>query len=220
MSLCDKIYRMKKGVRFRNVIGSSEDPKYQGMAWLRLLQQKQHMVGKNQFCCACKMNVATVGGHIILGDGIWQGHESAEAESLMYGKRVFIAPICKSCNAKDYHVFDAKYDVNILHLYAFFVDGEYDEGSFTAWYYANNDNDDIFEKELQKNRTEYGTKLRFLHELGEGLLQEDADILKRSPASTKAEPSEPAYRVDDFGMVYGDTRAFQRDSMKRWPHGY
>ena len=119
MSLCDKIYRMKKGVRFRNVIGSSEDPKYQGMAWLRLLQQKQHMVGKNQFCCACKMNVATVGGHIILGDGIWQGHESAEAESLMYGKRVFIAPICKSCNAKDYHVFDAKYDVNILHLSAF-----------------------------------------------------------------------------------------------------
>ena len=64
-------------------------------------------------------------------------------------------------------------------------------------------------QELQKNKTEYGAKLRFLHELGEGLLQEDADILKRSPASTKAEPSEPAYRVDDFGMVYGDTRAFQ-----------
>ncbi len=95
MSLCDKIYRMKKGVRFRNVIGSSEDPKYQGMAWLRLLQQKQHMVGKNQFCCACKMNVATVGDILYLGMAYGKGMNLPRQSLLCMESACLLLPFVK-----------------------------------------------------------------------------------------------------------------------------
>lgn len=224
MSLCDEPYEMKKGVRFRNVIGSSNDPKCEGLGWLKLYLKK---TGQRPplWCCACNANVATVGGHIVLGDGSQPSHADPHTENRRGGKRVFIAPICAECNGRDNEVFAAQYTVQILHLCAYFADENYNEGRLAAEYYENDDDDEKFERLLQQRCDEHEMMVRFMQEIGRGLLEEDAEILRNAPAAIPSQTSGMAFRTRSSGMsmtgttskpyrekggyIYGDIEAYR-----------
>lgn len=129
MSVYGDACDMKKGTVFRNVNDSTGDPPINGWGWIELWENKTGL--KRGKCCVCGDNAALmVGGHIVLGSGNSYGDASTETSSLFGGNRVFIAPICSSCNGKA-GIFRSVFSTRIVHLCGYGVDSRFDEGKYS-----------------------------------------------------------------------------------------
>lgn len=119
---------MKEGTFFRNVNDSTGDPVIDGMEWIELWENRTHL--ERQSCCACgEAAYFMVGGHVVLGSGRSYGDASTESEDLFGGNRVFIAPICPSCNGKA-DIFRSVFSTKIVHLSGYGVDSRFNEGKY------------------------------------------------------------------------------------------
>ena len=139
MSFYADTYNMKEGTPFRNVVGSTDDPKMSiveygtGRTIARapwLSAWSYHKCGVTSWRCACCHHWAEVGGHIVLGDGSDADDAPVDKDSLRDTNRVFIIPLCKSCNNQE-RVLYSIYQVQIIQLWAFGSDGTVD-GSYLA----------------------------------------------------------------------------------------
>ncbi len=182
MSVPGQVYTMKSGVNFRNVVGSSDDPQYGGMDWLELWETETGLYNYNGNCCACNTRRATLGGHIVLGDGTATGMASKKAEDLVEGNRVFLAPLCSTCNAQT-RVLTAQFDVPVLNLCAFFLGERADLQEFTARFYDTESDVDDREYEACCAKIEREHERFIEAKKKEGINQYDWSILNRAPIS-------------------------------------
>ena len=81
------------GLPIRNVVGSSRDRYINGYrGWLDLWKNVTGISNAIQ-CSTCR-NLATVGGHVVVG----RGTKSRQPQG---SNRVFILPLCSACNRED-----------------------------------------------------------------------------------------------------------------------
>lgn len=195
MSVPGECYLMRRGVCFRNVHLSTDDMKYQNMSWMRLWRDRTSTsVWANVVCCACGQTNATVGGHIVLGDGMREGDASIEAKDLKGGNRVFIAPICSGCNG-NHSCFCSAYDVKILHLIAFYESERGDHEGLAADFFEEEDAEDRVE-EFNKliRRSDRYQEERIASKRKEDLCQYDFATLNNAPISQSGRVSIPVKR--------------------------
>lgn len=97
-----EVLYLPAGRWIRNVRWSSDDPHPTGYySWIGLWHT---IIGTSpESCCVCDRSVPSIiGGHVILGEGFKFWNEAANNNNSLEGSnRVFIAPICKGCNAND-----------------------------------------------------------------------------------------------------------------------
>lgn len=115
-----EVLYLPAGRWIRNVRWSSDDPHPTGYySWIGLWHT---IIGTSpESCCVCDRSVPSIiGGHVILGEGFKYWNEAANNNnSLKLGNRVFIAPICKRCNAKGNNPLPVKRATAIVQLYEY-----------------------------------------------------------------------------------------------------
>lgn len=114
-----EVLDLRKNRWIRNVCWSSDDPRFKNKGWIRVWEEFVHMTASQ--CCVCgERERRIIGGHVILGQGYteWPG-EAADDDSLQGSDRVFIAPICDSCNSREVPL-KVQYDTKILQLCGYY----------------------------------------------------------------------------------------------------
>lgn len=152
MSIAAFYKKMFAGTPFRNVKGSTDDPKIDGQDWLDLWESTTGESGCVK-CCACSKKWAQVGGHVVLGEGK-EGDAAADGNILWEApeNRVFIVPLCKNCNGQSSSiVFRAEYDIGIAWLCAYGRDKRYPEQEIVFKY----EDDKKFYREVKRYTTAY-----------------------------------------------------------------
>lgn len=130
----------------------------------------------------------------MLGDGKHESHASASADDLLGGNRVFIAPICGTCNGSR-QVLIADHDVQVLQLYAFFASEEADLQEFTAEFFNAQDaeaREDEYKQRCAEMRKEHNDWIAMKQR--EGLGDYDRALLVNSPISLGGRLSIPTFR--------------------------
>lgn len=97
-----EVLPLPAGCWIRNVCWSSDDPYPEGYnSWMSLWTDLTGHYTPTQCCVCSQITHSIIGGHVILGTGNGTAGEAANDDSLEGSNRVFIAPICKGCNAND-----------------------------------------------------------------------------------------------------------------------
>lgn len=128
MSVYADVCDMKEGTPFRNVNDSTGDPEIESKDWIELWEDRTKL--QRGRCCACGVHEKTiVGGHIVLGSGKSYGDALDDTAFLRGSNRVFIAPICTSCNGRT-DTLRAEFSTPIVHLLGYGIDSRFDEGQY------------------------------------------------------------------------------------------
>lgn len=203
MSFYADTYYMKEGTPFRNVVGSTDDPKMSiveygtGRTIARapwLSAWSYHKYGVTSWRCACCRQWAEVGGHIVLGDGSDADDAPVDKDSLRDTNRVFIIPLCKSCNNQE-HVLYSIYQVQIIQLWAFGSDAAFD-GSYLALDETVRTERE-FRRRYEEEKMRHDNWVAAVAATRDKLHPRDKEILENSAASASSHASSvspPAYQ--------------------------
>lgn len=190
MSVIGRIYLLNAGIWIRNVWHSTNDPG-SGTGWLGQWKNATGTQGV-VYCCVCNRK-ASVGGHIVLGDGQNTAHAPTDAASLTGGNRVFIVPLCGTCNnSNNTGAMQVRNATQILHLCAFNVDPRYDESRLTAD--SEEYSDFSFRRLCIRNSNAHMGYMKWLSK--QDLDSADHAILQDAPISTYGRQSRPVYTRD------------------------
>lgn len=185
MSVYGDACDMKKGTVFRNVNDSTEDPPINGWGWIELWENKTGL--KRGKCCVCGDDTALmVGGHIVLGSGNSFGDASTETSRLSGGNRVFIAPICSSCNGKA-GIFRSVFSTRIVHLCGYGVDSRFNEGEYA--YNHPELSEDQLRTAIEDEQAAYAGRLWQRYGRQRTLNGRDRQILETAVPSLRSVPS-------------------------------
>lgn len=135
---------LRKGNQIRNVVKSTQDIK--PLIWGRpqkevIKRHRKYNVKNFQSwiavwkyytgnyedlkCCVCGANpneirCRIIGAHIVLGDENWRRGASTKTDMLQGSDRVFIVPLCNTCNGQ-HKTLTLKEDVKALNLLYYFT---------------------------------------------------------------------------------------------------
>ncbi|GHV34520.1 hypothetical protein FACS18949_10730 [Clostridia bacterium] len=172
MSLIKGPWSMSKGTAFRNVDGSAKDPKPM-LHWDKSDNEYSPPPNDNIYqdwddvwehvtqttitnCAGCNAEIEkggrglrlAIGGHIVIGDGRGPNECSTRSHGdsdEVFANRVFIVPLCKTCNGshgdafgRAQNVFHSAMDTPIVHLCYFMTDERFNEAATAHEYYQIN----------------------------------------------------------------------------------
>lgn len=145
MSFLAGIINFFPGIPFRNATDTTDDPNVGGLSWLQLWRREARVDETyTPICFCCMKTPADVGAHIVLGDGTDAKDAPIDRDTLKtekYMNRVFIVPLCYSCNSQGSDTTSVqltiKGDVSVaLRLCCFYQDERFDEVAFEEEYEA------------------------------------------------------------------------------------